>query len=329
MRYLFLVTVALLLISCSNKNDQYTQLNGEVFGTYYSIHYQSDQDYRSEIEGRLNEYAKGVSKYDPTSEVSDFNQNGKVHFRSPYLKALFQKAKKLYQVSNGALDPTLMPLIEAWGFGTADPSNPDSAQVDSLLQWVDFNSIIFTDSTLENSKPGVTLDINAVGEGYGIDLVGEWLKSKGIVDFKVEIGGEVLCHGLNADGNPWKIGIENPEYDEKGGNRLYAVITLKNEAMATSGSYRHFRLDSLGLKHPHILDPKTGYPVGHHLLSVTVKANDCATADGLATACMVLGEVKGKKLIETLPEVEAFFIYDSLGKLNYWQSEGFGAERIE
>ena len=329
MRYLFLFAVALLLISCSNKNDQYTRLNGEVFGTYYSIHYKSDQDYQNEIEGLLDEYAKGVSKYDPTSEVSDFNQNGKVNFRSPYMKALFHKAKELYQVSDGALDPTLMPMIEAWGFGTDNPSNPDSAQVDSLLQWVDFNSIISTDRTLENSKLGVTLDLNAVGEGYGIDLVGEWLMAKGIVDFKVEIGGEVLCRGLNGEGKPWKIGIENPEYDEKGGNSLYAVVALKNEAVGTSGSYRHFRVDSLGNKHPHILDPRTGYPVEHNLLSVTIKANDCVTADGLATACMVLGEVKGKEMIEKLPEVEAFFIYDSLGKLSYWQSEGFGAESIK
>ena len=136
----------------------------------------------------------------------------------------------------------------------------------------------------------------------------------------------MLCHGVNVDGKPWKIGIENPEYDEKKGDRLYAVITLMNEAIGTSG-YRHFRLDSPGRKHPHIIDPRTDYPVEHHLLSVTVKAKDCVTADGLATACMVIGEVKGKEMIGKLPRVEAFFIYDDHGKLRYWQSEGFGAER--
>lgn len=319
--------IIILLASCKNQESRYTRLEGGAFGTYYSIHYKCNQDYRSEIENLLNKYSKAVSKYDPQSEVSDFNRTGKVVFRSPYLKGLFKKAKEIYEVSNGALDPTLMPLIEAWGFGTANPAHLDSAEVDSLLQWVDFESVILTDSTLENSKAGVTLDLNAVGEGYGIDLVGEWLIEKGIMDFKVEIGGEVLCYGVNADGEPWKIGIENPEYDEKGGHRLYAIISLENEALGTSGSYRHFQIDSLGHKHPHILDPRTGYPVQHHLISVTVKAKDCVTADGVATACMVMGEKKGREMIESLPGVDAFFIYDEHGKLAYWQSEGFDAER--
>lgn len=164
-------------------------MEGRVFGTYYSFTNKSGQDYRTKIEDLLHEYAQGVSKVDSTSEVSDFNKNGTLRFRSPYLKALFHQTKELYEVSDEALDPTLMPLIEALGFGTAKPTNLDSAEVDSLLQLVNFNSIVQTDSTLENSKPGVTLDLNAIGEEYGIDLVEDCLKRQGIIDFKVEIEG--------------------------------------------------------------------------------------------------------------------------------------------
>ena len=199
MKFLVLSTAVFLALSCSPKKNQYTRMEGKVFGTYYSITYKSGEDYRTEIEDLLHEYAQGVSKYDSTSEVSDFNKNGTLRFRSPYLKALFNQKKELYEVSDEALDPTLMPLIEAFGLGTAKPTNLDSAEVDSLLQLVNFNSIVLKDSKLENSKRGVTLDLNAIGEEYGIDLVGDGLKRQGIIDFKVEIGGKVLCSGLNAD----------------------------------------------------------------------------------------------------------------------------------
>ncbi len=326
---IILLTLLAFSTGCSEK-AAYTRLEGQIYGTYYSIHYNSAEDFTTELLGLLNEVGSAISKYDPQSEISDFNRSGRVVFRSPYLRELMLKTQELYDQSGGALDPTLMPLIEAWGFGTASPTNPDSSEVDSLLQFLDFPSIVVTDSSLESSKPHVTIDLNAVGEGYGIDYVGKWLTEKGITDFKVELGGEVLCRGKNSEGKDWKIGIENPKYEELGGERLYATVLLVNEAIGTSGSYRHFRVDSLGNKLPHILDPRTGYPVSHQLLSVTIKAKDCVTADGLATACMVLGEEEGKKMIEQLSEVEAFFIYyNQDGKLIHWESAGFKSEKAQ
>ncbi len=318
-----LLFASVWMVSCKPRPN-YTHLEGKTFGTFYSIKYNSDQDYRSEIESLFAAYANGVSKYDGTSEVTEFNRTGYVKFKSPYLRDLVLVANDIYQITDGAMDPTVMPLIEAWGFGTGKFMQPDSLQVDSLMSLLGFDEIIVTDSALATSKPGVTIDLNAVGEGYGIDLVGKLLEQKEIKDFMIEIGGEVLCRGVNYDGRPWRIGIENPEFAEKGsGDRLFAEVKLTNEAIGTSGSYRRYYTDSLGVKRPHIINPKTGYPVQHNLLSVTVKANTCTLADGLATACMVLGVDEGKKLIERVDGVEALFIFDGGNRLDRWASEGF------
>ncbi|WP_192346028.1 FAD:protein FMN transferase [Algoriphagus sp. Y33] len=316
----------LLLFSCDSPRSQFTELQGDVFGTYYSIHYKATEDHRAAIENLLDVYGKAVSKYEPESELSEFNQTGKVIFRSPYLKDLIVSAKHFNGLSNGALNPTLMPLIEAWGFGSSDPQKLDSAAVDSLLKFTDFSAIIPNDSMLTTLKDGVTLDLNFLGEGYGIDMIGDFLEKEGIKDFKVEIGGEVLCKGLSPKGISWKIGIENPISKKGAADHLYAIIALQDEALGSSGSYRHFILDSLGRRQSHLLDPRTGYPIQHHLISATVKAQDCLTADALATACMIMGEEEGKLMIENLEGVEALFVYLDNGITSYWQSEGFNAE---
>ncbi|WPR76922.1 FAD:protein FMN transferase [Algoriphagus sp. NG3] len=316
----------LLLFSCSSPNNQYTELDGEIFGTYYSIHYKANEDHRATIEDLLDTYGKAVSKYEPESELSEFNETGKVVYRSPYLKDLTVSAKHFNGLSNGALNPTLMPLIEAWGFGSSDPQKLDSASVDSLLKFTDFSVIIDNDSMLTTSKDGVTLDLNFLGEGYGIDMIGDFLEREGIDDFKVEIGGEVLCKGLSPKGALWRIGIENPISEKGAADHLYAIISLEDEALGSSGSYRHFILDSLGRRQSHLLDPRTGYPIQHHLISATVKAQDCITADALATACMIMGEKEGKRMVESLEGIEALFVYLDDGVTSYWQSRGFNAE---
>lgn len=318
----------LLLISCHSPQTDFLEIQGDIFGTYYSIHYKANEDHQAAIENLLDVYGKAVSKYESESELSEFNQTGKVLFRSPYLKDLIVSAKHFYGLSNGALNPTLMPLIEAWGFGSSDPQKLDSAAVDSLMKFTDFSVIIHNDSMLTSSKDGVTLDLNFLGEGYGIDMVGDFLEKKGIKDYKVEIGGEVLCKGVSPRGIPWKIGIENPISEKGKANHLYAIITLEDEALGSSGSYRHFRIDSLGRRQSHLLDPRTGYSIQHNLISATVKARDCLTADALATACMVMGEKEGKLMIENLEGVEALFVYLDDGATSYWQSEGFNAERV-
>lgn len=179
---------------------------------------------------------------------------------------------------------------------------------------------------LYRTKPGILLDLNAVGEGYAIDLIGAWLEHKGIDDYKIEIGGEVWCKGLNAEGKPWRIVIENPRFDQEGQQPLLAVVALENAALGTSWSYRNFYIDEQGNQRAHIIDPRTGYPVQHNLLSATVKAPSCVLADGLATACMVLGLEESKRLIEALEQVEAFLVYEQQGVLKSWHSKKFMPE---
>ena len=326
---IFFVGLASVCFFCHCTADEvvYTELKGSTFGTYYSIKYKSAENLQVEIDSLFIHYSAAVSKYDTASEISEFNRRGKVVFRSPYLKSLVEKAKEIYILTQGALDPTVMPLVDGWGFG-ADKTRTlsDSAAVDSLLARVDFEAVQWNDTILYTIRPGVLLDLNAVGEGYGIDLIGEWLEGKGIHDYKVEIGGEVLCKGTNPEGKPWRIGIENPKFDQEGERPLLSVVTLENEALGTSGSYRNFFVDEHGQKRSHIIDPRTGYPVQHHLLSATVKANTCILADGLATSCMVLGLEESKKLVETLAQVEAFLVYEEEGILKSWHSRKFITE---
>lgn len=292
-------------------------------GTYYSIVYSSEENFQHEIDSILIDYSAAANSYDPSSEISAFNKTGKITYRSPYLFAMLTKAEAINDATTGAFDPTLMPLINAWGFGFSNRSEMDSAKVDSLLNLVSFSNIRFDEREAVALKKGVMLDLSALGEGFGIDLIGGFLSKKGIENYKIEIGGEMLCKGLSPSERSWRIGIENPDYALSGEDRLMTVVALKNEALSTSGSYRKYFVDSTGTRQPHIISPKTGYPVQHGLLSASVKAKDCTTADAFATSCMVLGLEKAKELIESRDDLEAYFIYDRQGKLETWKSDGF------
>jgi len=324
---LLLITVFCSFWSCA-PSTPYTRLKGNAFGSYYSIVYRSSEDYRKDIETLLSDYSKAVSRYDSSSELSEFNRRGRITFRSPYLKGLFGKYREIHRVTDRALEPTIMPLVKAWAINTPNAQVVDSTEVDSLLFYVDFEAINVSKDQLVTTKKGQTLDLNAIGEGYGIDLLTDFFIKKGIKNFKIEIGGEMRCHGKNPEGKTWNIGIENPVSSIGAPSSLFATVKLDNCALSTSGSYRQYFTDSLGRKYTHIIDPKTGFPVRHHLLSVSIKAKDGATADGVATACMVMGKEKAIQLIERLPEVEGFLMYEEDGKVVNWQSEGFGVTLV-
>lgn len=317
-----LFLICLVLWQCKPEKD-WTHLRGGVFGTYYDIAYKSQVNYQTPIDSFFIAYDKAVSKYNPKSELSQFNRNGKVRVQLSYLPELLLKAKKIHQLTSGALEPTLGPLINAWGFGTAKRKNLDSAAVDSLLHFVDFDAIIITDTLVYTEKKGVRVDLNIVGEGFAIDWLSNFFKEKGLSDFKVEIGGEVFASGRNPEDKAWTIGIENPYYDSKGGERLFTTLTIEDEAISTSGSYRHFFIDSLGNKYSHIIDPQTGYPIKHDLISVSIKAPNSTLADGLATSCMVMGREEAKVLIDSLKNVEALFLFEGKKGLESWVSAGF------
>lgn len=313
----------------TSQKQPYTELKGITMGTYYSIVYGSKENFQHEIDSILVHYSAAANSYDPSSEISEFNKTGKIVYKSPYLFAMLTKARKVNHVTQGAFEPTLMPLINAWGFGFSNRMEMDSAKVDSLLSLVSFSYVRFDENKAVALKEGVMLDLSALGEGFGIDLIGGFLDKKGIENYKVEIGGEMLCKGLSPSDRLWRIGIENPKYASSGENRLMTIVELKNEALSTSGSYRKYFVDSTGRKQPHIISPITGYPVQHGLLSATIKAKDCVTADAFATSCMVLGLDKAKKLIKRRDDLEAYFIYNREGKLETWKSDGFETIALE
>lgn len=307
----------------SSKQQSYTELKGSTMGTYYSIVYDSNENFQHEIDSILTNYSTAANTYDASSEISEFNKTGKIVYRSPYLFAMLMKASEINKATQGAFDPTLMPLINAWGFGFSSRAQMDSAKVDSLLNLVSLSNIHFDETEAIALKQGVMLDLSALGEGFGIDLIGNFLRKEGIENYKVEIGGEMLCKGVSPSGRAWRIGIENPKYEKSGESKLMTIVELKNEALSTSGNYRKYFVDATGTKQPHIISPITGYPVRHGLLSVSIKAKDCVTADAFATSCMVLGLDKAKKLVESRNDLEAFFIYNQQSRLKTWKSDGF------
>lgn len=293
-------------------------------GTTYHIKYLNENNYKQDIDSLLKEVNLSMSTYIPESEISEFNRSGLVNVKSNYFIPVLQKSVEIYKNTNGAFDPTVMPLVNAWGFGFENKSIIDSSLIDSLLDQISLQHIAFKNKTVVNTyKKPVMLDFSAIAKGYGVDVVAHFLRSKDITNFMVEIGGEVVCSGFNQEKEVWRIGIDNPKYQEEGGERLSQVIQLNNNALATSGNYRNFYVDSNGVKRAHTINPKTGYPVDHSLLSASVKAKDCMTADGYATALMVLGVEKCKKVVNSVDGIEAFLIFDKEGELETWSSEGF------
>lgn len=255
-------------------------------------------------------FSKCLSTYDPNSEISRFNQGTCIKFDAPYFYPLLEISKILFDLSHGAFDPTLMPVIQLWSKAKKAGTIPDSTLVDESIQLVGLDKIHFTPDSLCKLKEGVMLNFNAVAPGYSVDLVAEYLEMQGIEDFMVEIGGEVRCKGLNAENKPWTIGIEDPLIAEQQQGKLKATVQVVNRALATSGNYRNYN-EVNGKKYGHTLNPKTGYPAMQNILSATVLAPDAATADGLATICMVLGLQEALPLIESIPDADAFFIYST------------------
>ncbi len=304
-------------------------LSGTTMGTTYSIKYLSKDgtEYQQELDSLLLVFNQSVSTYIPNSEISQFNRDTVFYFKLPFFLPVLKESKRVYNATSGAFDPTVMPLVRAWGFGPDQSQIPDSTTVDSLLQYVGFDKIHFDSKRVMKSFPGVELDFSAVAKGYGVDVVGKWLAGSGIKNFFVEIGGEVLCKGVNSKGQPWRIGIEDPTR-EIISRAATAIVELQNRAMATSGNYRNYYMVD-GVRYSHTIDPVTGYPVRHSLLSATVFADDCITADAYATAFMVAGVEKARHMIEENPKIGGFLIYtDKTGKIRTFTSRDAGDIQI-
>ena len=327
-----LIVLVFVVWKIRQKRDEYEKVSfqGNTMGTTYSIIYLHPEglSYKENVDSLLEVWNFVLSTYIPDSEISRFNRDTVHYFESPYFYPVLVASKYVYRESDGAFDPTVMPLVNAWGFGPVDADLPDKDTIDSLLQYIGFNKITFDKKSIHKPDVSIQLDFSAIAKGYGVDVVAEFLASKDIQNYLVEIGGEITCRGVNDRGVPWTTGIENPT-TEVFEREIMTVIGLKDKAIATSGNYRNFYIND-GKKYAHTISPYSGYPVQHSLLSASVIADDCIYADAFATAFMVLGIEKSKGILEKHEELDAYLIYaDENGALKTFMTEGVRTAIIE
>ena len=301
--FLIIGTVIILRKSSPFHTDQ-----GLIFGTIYKITYQSDENLKNEIEEELKKVDFSLSPFNKQSVITHINNNTNYAVDSMFTH-IFNLSKKISAATDRAFDITVAPLVNVWGFGFKNDIFPDSAQVDSIMQFVGIDKIQLEDNKIVKQDPRTMLNCSAIAKGYGVDIVAELLESKGIRNYMVDIGGELRTSGENPKMSPWRIGINKPIEDSLSVNQeLQTVLEISNRSMATSGNYRNFYYRD-GKKYAHTIDPRTGYPVQHNILSATVIAKDCATADAYATAFMVIGLDKAKEICAQHKDLDAYFIY--------------------
>ena len=295
---------------------------GSVFGTFYHIAYQSGQNLQTGVEATLQEVDKSLSPFNKESVITAINNNTSMDTNTMFTD-VFQLAQEVSVATDGAFDITVAPLVNLWGFGFKNMDNVSEEKVDSLLQYVGYEKVKLVEGKIVKECPETMLDCSAIAKGYGVDAVGLYLESQGVKNYMVEIGGEVRVRGTNPKGELWHVGINKPNDDPTNmNNEIEQVLQLTQMAMATSGNYRNF-YEKDGKKYAHTIDPRTGHPVQHSILSSTVLAKDCATADAYATAFMVLGLEEAKKVLAQHPDLMAFFIYsDDEGGTHDWCSQG-------
>ncbi len=319
-----LLILAMIVVYYWRKPTKLVELQGQTFGTIsYSIKYKDKQNrnFKSSIDSLLNVFNNAVSHYQPNSELSQFNAGAEVAFTLPYLYPVLKASKQVYEATNGGFNPAVMPLVNAWGFGPDKGVEPDSIFIDSLRKFTDFSLVEFNKNRVWKTDPRVQLDFSAIAKGQGVDVVLEFLQSKGITNVFVEIGGEVNARGTNAYGDPWKIAILDPTSDVV--NQSYiAVVDLQNKAVATSANNFNYIIKD-GVRFSHTLNPFTGYPTENAILSASVFANDCMTADAYATAFMALGHEKAKKIANTQSEIDVFLVYSLPdGSIEFYMTDG-------
>jgi thiamine biosynthesis lipoprotein len=299
-------------------------IEGQTFGTIaYHIKYKDkdQRNFKAQIDSLLIEFNSVLSHYDPTSALSRYNNDTILVFESDLFWPVLVKSKEIYELSHGAFNPAVMPLVNAWGFGPENSLALDSTTVDSLLTIVNFEAVEFNEEKVWKTEPRLQLDFSAIAKGYAVDQLAEYLRQQGIKDYFVEIGGEVISAGTNAKDKPWRIGIIDPGSDLLN-QSFYATVDLKDRAIATSANNFNYVIKD-GIRYSHTLSPTTGYPAVHSILSASVFADDCMTADAMATAFMAAGIDEAKRMLEESAEIDALLIYsDSEGQVISYATKG-------
>ncbi|MGC1204836.1 MAG: FAD:protein FMN transferase [Flavobacteriaceae bacterium] len=316
MKNIILFLFGISLFTCKHtpnkvevESFQNTKLEGSVFGTFYQVTYDSETNYEKQFDSLFFVINKSMSTYQTDSDISKLNRNETVEIDA-HFKKVFEASKKIHQETEGAFDPTIGALVNAWDFGPEGKiENLDSLKIQNLMQSVGFDKV----SILENKVVKLTntfIDFNAIAKGYAVDVVAKFLDQKNVTNYMVNIGGELNAKGFNLEKKAgWTVGVENPNFD---GTQSYdKVFVLKDEAMATSGTYRKFKTDENGNRYAHIIDAKTGYPSKTNLLSISVIAKDCMTADAYATAFKAMGIKKVEMFLKSHEELKVFLIFEN------------------
>ena len=306
-RVVFILAIVTVFASCV-KQRQKINYSGITQGSYFSISYYDEESrtFESEIDSIFREVDNTVSLWNENSIIRKVNRNEDVVVNQIF-KDNFEWAQKASEFSDGAFDATIGPLVSAWGFHYKKELEMTPEIVDSIRQLVGYQKIKIVDDKVVKANPNMTLDFNAVAQGYTTDMIGKFLESRGVQNYLVDVGGEIFAKGTKPNGEQWTIGIEKPAENYDSERSVQAKINLKDKGIVTSGNYRKY-IEKDGVRYSHSIDPKTGYPVEQNLLSATVIADNASWADCLATICMLVGKEKASKLLEG-QGVEAYFIF--------------------
>ncbi len=321
-----LVALVIYVLTAKKAEGPYISIAGFTQGTTYHMTYQSPKSdsllLQDEINALLAEFDQSLSTYIDTSNISRINRN-LTDKTDNYFDEVFKESKRVYEISGGAFDITVGPLIDAWGFGPGRKMEISQGVIDSLMQYVGMNKVSLENGKVRKIFPETRLDLNAIAQGYAVDIICNFLENHKIINYMVEIGGELRTKGVSSRNDAWRVGIDKPFYgNQLPGQELQEVVRLSGKALASSGNYRkYYEVD--GKKIVHTVDPLSGYTKMSNLLSVTIICDKCITADALATTCMVLGVEKGREFIKSQDGVEALFIFtDEDGLYLEWMTDG-------
>jgi len=323
-KFLFPILVVLVLISaCQSKENKLITIEGEAQGTTWHISYISEDglNHKGAIDSILKDIDRSLSTYVPVSIISRINNNEPGILVDPYFIDVFNKSMEVSQRTSGFFDVTVGALVNAWGFGFSKKTLIDSSRIDSMLQYVDYKMLKLEGAKLTKEKKEIQLDFNAIAQGYSVDVLALYLEKRGIENYLVELGGELIAKGKKNTEN-WKAGIDQPLQNTSSERKIEAIIELDNRALCTSGNYRKFYEEN-GKKYAHILDPHTGFPARQNILSASVLADDAMTADAYATTFMVMGLERSKQFLDENKDLnlEVFFIYDENNAWKTYTSE--------
>ena len=324
MRKIDLMIIGLAVLASCGKQPEKVVLQGLAQGSYYAVTYYDEQNrnFQREIDSIFHAVDMSVNLWVDSSIISKVNRNEEVALDSIFIDN-FNIAQEAARLSDGYFDPTISPIVAAWGFSYKSGDSLTPQLIDSLRQLVDYRNIRIENGKVVKENPAMTLDFNAIAQGYTSDLIASFLESRGVKIFLVDTGGEIMARGEKPDGKPWIVGIEKPAENMDSERIVQTRIALCDKGLVTSGSTRKY-VERNGKRYSHCINPKTGYPVEHQLLSVTVMAENSVWADALASICMVMGKERSLPLIQNMDGVEAYYIFvNGQNELETFATEGF------